>query len=76
MVNAEPVTVRCCAVCGAAMLGRRSHARYCSGACRAEASRVRRLLDGQEADGCVSLADYRVRRRNRTGPVDDAPAAA
>ncbi len=50
--------VRCCVVCGAPMEGRRRQARTCGGACRAEASRLRRLLAGEQpVDGCYSLAD-------------------
>ena len=59
---------RACPVCGEGMDGRRSHARYCSGACRAEASRLRRLLAGEAVDGFTSVRDRedRMARRNRT----------
>lgn len=40
------------------MEGRRRQAKACGGACRAEASRLRRLLAGEQpVDGCYSLAD-------------------
>lgn len=40
------------------MEGRRRQARACSGPCRAEASRLRRLLAGEQpVDGCYSLAE-------------------
>jgi hypothetical protein len=52
------MTERRCVVCGAPMEGRRRQARTCGGACRAEASRLRRLLAGEQpVDGCYSLAD-------------------
>ena len=57
---------RPCVVCGEPLAGRRAHARFCSGACRAEASRVRRILAGQEADGYRTLAQRHGEPRNRT----------
>ena len=45
-----------CALCGGRMEGKRRDARYCSAAHRTEASRLRRLLSGQKADGYGSLA--------------------
>lgn len=56
---------RSCAVCGASLEGQRSHARFCSGACRAEASRLRRIIAGEGADGYGSVLE-RERRRKRT----------
>lgn len=47
---------RLCGLCGTSIEGRRRHARFCSGACRAEASRLRRILSGSEADGFGSIA--------------------
>src|SRR5919109_348682 len=40
-----------CPVCGASLGGHRSDAVYCGAPCRAEASRVRRLRQGQATDG-------------------------
>jgi hypothetical protein len=59
---------RACPVCGEDLVGRRPQARYCSGACRAEASRLRRLLAGSPVDGFASIMDReaRMRPRNRT----------
>ncbi len=37
-----------CLVCGAALISRRSEARYCGGRCRVIASRERRRVDLQE----------------------------
>ena len=37
-----------CVVCGGSLSGRRADARHCGGPCRAEASRLRRLLRGKE----------------------------
>lgn len=62
------MVIRRCPVCGDSLDGMRAHARYCSGACRAEASRLRRLLDGSPADGFQSVADRldRMTERKRT----------
>lgn len=57
---------RSCVVCGGSMEGRRRHARCCGGACRAELSRLRRILAGRQADGYGSLSDMLSRRRKRT----------
>lgn len=70
------MSTRHCPVCGTTLDARRRHARYCGGACRAEASRLRRLLVGQEVDGFASLADRRARRRKRTEGVDAGRVAA
>lgn len=57
---------RACPICGADLAGKRSHAETCGGACRAELSRLRRILSGREADGFRTLADRRKRARKRT----------
>jgi hypothetical protein len=41
-----PVSSSVCLLCGAPLKSRRPHARHCSGACRAEASRLRAILRG------------------------------
>lgn len=56
---------RACEVCGGSLEGRRQHARHCSGACRAEGSRLARLEAGEAVDGFVSLGDRQVRQRQR-----------
>jgi hypothetical protein len=67
IVSAAETAERCCAVCGASLDGRRPQALYCSGACRADASRLRRLLSGQEVDGYRSVWDFLLNaRKNRT----------
>lgn len=48
---------RCCAMCPTTLEHHRAHAVYCSGACRAEASRLRRLAAGKPVDGYASVAD-------------------
>lgn len=62
------VNDRRCVFCGGSLDGRRRHAVYCSGPCRAEASRLRRLLDGSPADGFANVTDRldRMRARKRT----------
>lgn len=66
-----------CPLCGAPLEGRRRQARYCGGACRAEASRLRRLLDGEPVDGFTSIGDRlgRMTPRNRTERSDGVRAA-
>jgi len=44
---------RACPVCGQSLDGRRPQTRCCSAACRAEASRLRRLLAGRPVNGAV-----------------------
>ncbi|MDP8943093.1 MAG: hypothetical protein M3N16_03095 [Actinomycetota bacterium] len=52
-----------CVLCGVSLNGRRSNARFCSDACRAEASR---LLSGEGADGYLTLAHRLQAAHNRT----------
>jgi hypothetical protein len=60
--------IRCCVICGASLRGRRSDARHCGAPCRAEASRLRRLLDGKP-DGPYRFVHQRLdamgRRKSR-----------
>lgn len=46
-----------CALCGASLGRRRSDARYCSSACRVEAWRLRRLLEGRPVGRYATAAD-------------------
>jgi hypothetical protein len=48
---------RLCVLCGSPLVGRRPHARFCSGACRAEASRLRAILYGRDRAPYGSLAE-------------------
>jgi hypothetical protein len=48
---------RCCVLCGRPLAGRRSHAQHCSGACRAEAARLRSILAGRGSGPYLSIAD-------------------
>ncbi len=48
---------RACAVCGAPLDQHRRDATCCCGACRAEASRLNRLLRGETVDGYGSIAE-------------------
>lgn len=61
-----------CPVCGASLAGRRAGARYCSAACRREASRWRRLSAGERDGHYVSLAQYVQRRRRRANRFGEA----
>lgn len=63
--------MRRCEFCGACMDGRRAKARFCSTACRAEAWRIRRLLNGDAVGRYDTLAARmaaygRPRRRKRS----------
>jgi hypothetical protein len=48
--------MRSCVVCGQSLEGRRADALHCSGACRAEASRIQRILSGSMPTPYSSLA--------------------
>lgn len=50
--------MRHCPICGTDMAGQRPDAAVCSAPCRAELSRVNRLLSGSPVDGHESLAAY------------------
>ena len=52
----KTVRERVCVVCGASLSAHRPHARHCSGACRAEASRIKAILAGKYTGPYVSLS--------------------
>ncbi len=52
-----------CVLCGAPLDGRRVDARFCTSVCRAEASRIRAVLDGREPDGYPTLPDRLIAMR-------------
>lgn len=65
-----------CRLCGHPLRDRRPHALYCSGTCRALASRIQRVLSGQEDERYRSLADMLGRSNKRTQKllgVSDGP---
>jgi hypothetical protein len=62
----EPRAQAMCLVCGADLRGRRCDALTCGGACRAERSRLRRLLAGESVDGWDSMDDRLQSRHRRT----------
>lgn len=70
--GAVPSLVRTCPVCGRSLDGRRSDAAFCSGSCRAAASRLRRLLAGEPVGGYSCLLDLLAagRPKRRTKPRD------
>src|SRR5204863_1444704 len=47
---------RVCCLCDRSLEGKRPHARFCSGACRAKASRIRKVLSGSPGQKYRSLA--------------------
>jgi hypothetical protein len=57
---------RRCELCHAPLRHKRTDALYCSPSHRAEASRLRRLRNGQQVDGYATLAAYVNRGRRRT----------
>lgn len=60
--------MRVCVVCGVPIDGRRSDARHCSGACRAEAARLRGILRGEgSSEGNVPYRSIEQRLRARRG---------
>lgn len=59
------VDERRCAICGVALNGRRPDARYCGAACRREACRIRRLVDGLPDAGYRTLGEYLAGRQRR-----------
>jgi hypothetical protein len=65
--------MRSCVLCGASLEQRRADARHCGGACRAEASRLRRILDGVGAPPYYSI-HHRLgaRRAYRADPSGSA----
>ena len=60
---------RACAICGVSLAGRRRHARCCSGACRAEASRRTRAESAPDSS-------VRFPGRPRVEQSDSGPLAA
>lgn len=59
---------RVCTICGHPLLKRRSHARVCSGSCRAEASRLKAIIDGTYTGSYRSVAE-RLAKSRSTSPL-------
>ena len=57
---------RVCVVCDASLGGRRKHAKHCSPTCRAEAARIRAILDGKGSCRYRSLAQRLEAAQRRT----------
>jgi hypothetical protein len=57
---------RACVICGGSLEGRRGHARYCGGPCRAEGARLRAILAASPGRAYPSLAQRLARQRKRT----------
>lgn len=57
---------RVCVVCGGSLKHRRRDARHCGGPCRAEASRIRAILSGNDSVPYDSLAARISARQRRT----------
>lgn len=72
-MSCAPPSERVCPACGASLEGRRADARYCTGACRAEASRLERLLAGKPVDGYTSLIEYMDSPQKRTEAAEKRP---
>lgn len=58
-----------CRYCGAPMRWKRRTAVYCGSSCRADASRLRRLLEGEPTDGYASVAAFIATRHRRSTAV-------
>jgi hypothetical protein len=61
--------MRVCVLCDASLEGRRADARHCSGACRAEASRLRAILSGRGSGSYESIKQRLQACRKRTSNV-------
>lgn len=57
---------RSCVICGESLSGRRADARHCGGPCRAEASRLRRILAGEGAPPTAPSSSALLRGNNET----------
>jgi ribosome-binding protein aMBF1 (putative translation factor) len=67
--------MRSCAYCGTAIDGRRPQAKYCCGACRAAASRVRAAERSSEAATPVEATKpHRNRTAGHRGPIRERRA--
>jgi hypothetical protein len=60
---------RTCAVCGASLDGRRSHAVYCSSSCRGAAWATRRLAAAEKALETLSAGSQRLRDGRIRTPI-------
>ncbi len=58
-----------CRYCAAPMRWKRRSAVYCGSACRADASRLRRLLDGVPIDHYTSVEAFIATRHRRSVPA-------
>jgi hypothetical protein len=74
LVGGRAARVRTCPVCGAELRGLRADAVCCGPACRAEASRRRRLAEGRIVDGYPDLTSY-IARQRRT-KLGDEPSGS
>ena len=78
-MKSQPPT-RVCVVCDASLNGRRADAKHCSPTCRAEAARIRAILDGTGRCRYRSLKQRREAAQKRTqrgkeGAEDQSEAA-
>lgn len=64
----EKVAERVCVICGASLAGQRRDARCCSASCRAEASRIRAIINGTYIGAYRSLAE-RLSKRKSSRPL-------
>lgn len=62
---------RHCVVCDASLAGRRRDARHCSGACRADASRLRAILKSSSTAPYRSVRERLDRAQKRTHGLTD-----
>lgn len=54
---------RVCTICGSPLIKHRAHARVCSASCRAEASRLKAIIDGSYTGSYRSVAERLSRAR-------------
>ena len=66
------LSLEVCVVCGVPLDGRRSDARHCGGPCRAEAARLRAILNGRGSGPYRSIESRLSARRRRTAVPSNA----
>lgn len=59
---------RVCTICGGSLVKHRAHARACSASCRAEASRLKAIIDGTYTGSYRSIAE-RLSKTRATSPL-------
>lgn len=67
-VRKPPARMRVCIICGRPLVNHRAHARACSASCRAEASRLKAIMEGTYSGRYRSVAE-RLSKARHTSPL-------